>query len=105
MEVVAHQAISMDLPKRLLAGLSQRLQKTLLILVVFENGLPTVAAIHYVIYSSGILESELTRHRGIVCQSLMPASTRNIPIPLTDPFSRCSGTRHGSLNSNKLIGF
>jgi hypothetical protein len=39
----------MDLPKRLLAGLSQRLQKTLLILVVFENGLPTAAAIHYVI--------------------------------------------------------
>jgi hypothetical protein len=54
----------MDLPKRLLASLSQRLQKTLLILVVFENGLPTVAAIHYVIYRTGILESELARHGG-----------------------------------------
>jgi hypothetical protein len=33
-----------------------------MILVVFENGLPTVAAIHYVIYCTGILESELARH-------------------------------------------
>jgi hypothetical protein len=64
-----------------------------MILVVFENGLPTVATIHYVIYSSGILESELTRHRGIVCQSLMPASTRNISIPLTDPFSGVESER------------
>jgi hypothetical protein len=35
----------MDLSKRLLAGLNQRLQKTLLILVGFENGLPTICFI------------------------------------------------------------
>ena len=44
MEVVGHQAVSVDEPARLGAGLSQCLQELVPVLIVLEDVLPAVAA-------------------------------------------------------------
>jgi hypothetical protein len=44
--MVAHQAIGMHLPLRLLAGLCQRCQQSVPVLIIGEDGLLPIAAVH-----------------------------------------------------------
>src|ERR1041385_427286 len=62
-EMIAHQAISMDLPFSLAACLRQGTQKSFPIKIVTENSLATISAIHNVINRAGIFDSQLSRHR------------------------------------------
>jgi hypothetical protein len=49
MKMVAHQAIGMDLPTGLLAGLSQGFEKVLAVHIINENVLPAVTTAHHVV--------------------------------------------------------
>ena len=62
MKMVFHEAIGMNLPLGLGAGLRQSLQKTAAVGVVLKDRLPTVAPIHDVIDCAGIFDSELASH-------------------------------------------
>ena len=62
MEVVGHEAKAMHLPKRFLATLSERGQKSLAIRVVLEKTLSMVTAIHEVVNRPGILDAQLASH-------------------------------------------
>jgi hypothetical protein len=53
------QAAGMHLPAGLLAGLRERLQKSLPVLVIGKNAFPPVAAIHHVIDRGSILNAQL----------------------------------------------
>ena len=61
-KVVAHQAIRMHLPAGLLTGLRQRLQQSLSVLVILEDGLPLVTPIHHMIDCPRILNAHLPSH-------------------------------------------
>ena len=52
----------MHLPVRLGARLAQRLDETLPVRAVFENGFPALGAIHDVMDRAGILHSKFARH-------------------------------------------
>ena len=60
--MIGHEAIGMNLPTGLDAGLTQRSQEALAVSVILENGFAAVAAIHDVIDRARILDSQLPSH-------------------------------------------
>jgi hypothetical protein len=62
MEVIAHQAVGVDLPFGLLTGVLQSGEKCLAIQVILENVLPAVSTIDDVVNRSQILHSQLAGH-------------------------------------------
>jgi hypothetical protein len=56
MKVILHQAIKMNLPAGLPAGLGRGFQKPLTITVIFENNLPPVATVQDMIDLPRILK-------------------------------------------------
>jgi hypothetical protein len=62
MKMIGHEAERMHLPVRLGASLAQCLNETFTVSIVFENGFPTIASIHYVVNRAGILHSKFARH-------------------------------------------
>jgi hypothetical protein len=61
-KMVAHQAIRMHLPSRLLACLRQRFEEVLAVHIIDENVLPAVSTIHHVIDRARKLHSHGARH-------------------------------------------
>jgi hypothetical protein len=57
MKMVAHQTIGVNLPSSLAAGLAERGQKALAILVVSEDVPPLISAIDHMINRSGVFNS------------------------------------------------
>jgi hypothetical protein len=101
-KVVAHQAIRMHLPTGLLTDLSQRLQQSLPVLVVLEDGLPPVASIHHMIDCPRILNAHLSSHvPRLLLLSLWSQQNNTISIPLKNPPSLFeSSGRSGRLQSD-----
>jgi hypothetical protein len=62
MEMIAHQTPSMDLPTGLLASRAQGGQKSRPILVIVENALGLVPAIHDVMHGARILDAQFSWH-------------------------------------------
>ena len=62
MKMVAHQAIGMDLPFGLLAGLSQGLEKVQAVHIINENILPAVTTVHHMVDRARIFHSHGARH-------------------------------------------
>jgi hypothetical protein len=62
MKVIAHQAIGMHLPAGLFASLAQSLQESVPVLVVSENRLAAITAIHDMVHCPGILDAQLASH-------------------------------------------
>jgi hypothetical protein len=74
--MIAHQAIGMDLPIRLLASLGQRLKQVLAVHIIDEDVLLAVATIHHVVDRARILHSHRPRH---VQQNVDIPSPRQAP--------------------------
>src|SRR6266478_1122695 len=81
MEVVGHEAIPMDLPTGLLAGLAQSFEEFLTVLVIGKYLFATIAAVHDVVKRPGILNAQLAGHR----QKLI-GYPPFVSIVMTDPF-------------------
>src|SRR5713226_3284176 len=60
--MVAHQAIGVDLPPGLLAGLGEGLEEIVPIHVVQVDLLAAIATAHDMVHRPGILDAHLTRH-------------------------------------------
>ena len=71
MEVMAHQAIGMELPLGLAAGLAQRGQKLLAVFVVPEDVLTLVPTVHHVIHGPRILKLRAPHHIRQTCCSAL----------------------------------
>jgi hypothetical protein len=67
MKVIGHEAVGVNLPAGLFAGLSQGLQKAVAVEVIFEEGFAPVAAIHNVVDSARVLNSQFARHGPALC--------------------------------------
>jgi len=74
--MVAHQAIGMHLPLRLLAGLCQRCQQSLPVLIIGEDGLLPIAAVHDVVERPRVLDAQLSGHAPRVTVRPPPVSTK-----------------------------
>ena len=75
-KMVAHQAIGMNLPSRLLASFGESVEKVLAVRIIDKNVLPAVPAVHDVVDGARILHSHRARH---VQESV------DIPIPRQAP--------------------
>jgi hypothetical protein len=75
--MIAHQAIGVHLPARLLAGFGEGPQETPAILVIRENRLASIAAIHDMVDGPRILYTQLAGH-GASYQK--PASFVNLVV-------------------------
>jgi hypothetical protein len=64
MEVIGHEAISVNLKTSLLARFCQSLEEILPIHIIEEDLVPSVTTAHYVVNGTGILNSEFARHGG-----------------------------------------
>ncbi len=62
MEMIAHQTIRMRLPLGLAARLAQGGKKSLAVLVIPEDILTLIPAVHDVIHGPRILNAQLARH-------------------------------------------
>lgn len=62
MKMIGHQAIRMDFPAGLAASLAKGFQPQLAILVILEDGLAAVAAVHHVVKCARIFNSEFAGH-------------------------------------------
>jgi len=71
-KMIAHQAIGMHLPARLLASLGEGLQEPLSILVVGKNRVPAIATIHNVIDRAGVLDAQLASHGCSIADRSLP---------------------------------
>src|SRR6266436_4614726 len=76
--MIAHQTISLDLPFRLLTGLTQREEKPLPVVVVPENILSAITAIHHMVHRPWILNAQFAWH-----ESRLPAGPK-VSIVRTD---------------------
>jgi hypothetical protein len=76
MKVIAHQAISVNLPAGLRAGLRHGRQKPPAIPVIFKNCLPPVPTVQDVLDRPGILDVQLPSHD----QTLKISTQRVKPI-------------------------
>jgi hypothetical protein len=62
MEMMAHEAIRVDQPIGLHAGLVEGAEEQLVIHIVAEDGFASIPSIHDVVDRSGVLEPQLTSH-------------------------------------------
>jgi hypothetical protein len=85
MKMIVHQAIRMNLPTGLRAGLTQCLEETEAILVIAENRFAAVTTIQHMINGSWILEAQLSGHGAI---APIPQPNVNTTILGTDPFAQ-----------------
>jgi hypothetical protein len=84
MKVVGHETIGVDLPAGLPTRLPERFHETQAILVILEDGLTAVAAIHHMVEGARILEAKFTSHDGrlrkdenaVKCQKREPTPCR-----------------------------
>jgi len=60
--MVAHQAVRMDLPIRLLADFGEGLKEILPVDIIQKNVLPPVSPAHNVVHRARILDAQLPRH-------------------------------------------
>src|SRR5664279_1746085 len=60
--MVAHQAIRMNLPASLLAGLGQRLAEVLSVHVIEVDVFVAIPTAHHVVHHTGIFYPQLARH-------------------------------------------
>ena len=67
--MVVHQHSGVDSPPGALAGLAQRLDKQLAVLVVNDNRFPPIAPGHHVVDRSRILDARLAGHGGALKES------------------------------------
>src|SRR5436853_7922020 len=88
MKMVAHHAISMNLPIGLLAALPERLYPPVPIRVVFEYRLPPISPVHHMIDRTRILHPQFARHAAYPCRGSGGESSHNSTIAGTDTFSR-----------------
>ncbi len=56
----------MNLPPGCFAGLRERLDEALRVLLVEKDGFPAVAAVHDVVDGAGVLDAEFASHEGRV---------------------------------------
>jgi hypothetical protein len=63
MKVIAHEAIGMDLPCGLGAGLAQSFEESFAILVIAENIFTPIAATHDMINRAFVLHPQLSSHK------------------------------------------
>jgi hypothetical protein len=66
MEMVSHQATGVQLPSSFMTGLRKRLDEVLPVHIIEEYILATIAPAHEVVNRSGILNSRLAGHPGIL---------------------------------------
>jgi hypothetical protein len=78
MEVIADQAIRVHLPRGLLTGLLQSADKPLAILVIPEDRLATVTAVHDMINCSRILQPQLPCHAPTLLPRLSTVNTGSL---------------------------
>jgi len=76
----------MHLPAGLFASLAQSFQESVAVLVVSENRLAAIAAIHDVVHCPGILDAQLASH-GPHCAQDKLICQCDMTISLTDPSS------------------
>ena len=81
MKVIKHQTPGMHLPVRLATALAQGEQKQFPILLIPEDRLPPIPAMHHVIDGPRIFDSQLARHPPSV------PTTNPVSMFRTDPFS------------------
>ena len=62
--MIAHQAIGVDLSVGFSTGLTEGVQKADPVLVIDENVLALVAAVHHVVHGTRILDAELSSPEG-----------------------------------------
>ncbi len=77
MKMIRHEDIGVNLPARLGASLTQRLNEALAIRIIHENPLAPVTAIHDVINRASILDSELAGHDGGVALAALYINIKN----------------------------
>ena len=70
MKMVSHQAVGLDLPTGLPAGLAQRFQKTPPVLVVQKDLILVIPTIHQVVEGSFIFQTLLAWHSKILKKPL-----------------------------------
>src|SRR5439155_27054886 len=88
MKVIEHQTPGMHLPVRLATALAQGAQKQFAILVIPEDRLPPIPAIHHVIDRSRIFYSQLARHAPTLLTTTLVSMFRTDPYLFrTDPYS------------------
>ena len=80
MKMVAHKAIGVDLPFGLLAGLTQRGEKALSILIVPENQLALIAPVHHMIHRTGVLDPHLPWHQAQLTMCLLLVNSEDRPL-------------------------
>ena len=93
-KMIRHEDIGVNLPARLGASLSQRLDEELAIRVIHEDQLTPVTAIHAVINCAELLDSQLAGHdKRVICAascvhyqeptraSRFAAKSPNVPTP------------------------
>jgi hypothetical protein len=62
MIVVGHEAVSVAQPVKTLVDVLKAVEEVLAVLVVFEDGLLSVATRGYMIYSAGVFYAKRTGH-------------------------------------------
>jgi hypothetical protein len=62
-EVIAHEAIGVNEPIGLDAGLVECAEEQLVINIIAEYGFTAISSIHDVVDRSGVLDAQLTSHR------------------------------------------
>jgi hypothetical protein len=63
-KVISHQAIGVDLPTGLFAGLAQRAEESLAILVIKEDRFTPISPAHQMVDGTGKLNSQWSWHNG-----------------------------------------
>ena len=87
-KVVRHQTEAVNLPGGLLASLRQRRQEQLAVVIVGEDCLLVVPAVHHVVDRPRVLDAQLPSHKLWVQISSAQVSCQqgNITLSLTDTF-------------------
>ena len=84
MKMIRHQAKRIHLPAGFVAGLAQRAEEALPILIIPENRFPPVPAIHHMINRPAIFNAEFASLRAMPAKSAPQPGY--VPISRTDPF-------------------
>ena len=77
MKMIRHEDIGVNLPARLGANLAQRLNEALAIRIIHEDHFAPVTAIHDVINSASVLDSQLAGHAGGVALTALHINIKN----------------------------
>ena len=104
-EVVAHQAIGMNLPAGFLASLGQGFQKILPVDVVQKNVLAAVAAAHDVVNSAWVFHPDFAGHGSNHSKFIPIRPSKNEPCyGLTPQIGRASGDRVRPARAGRIGG-